>query len=108
MLTGGAVILAAGNSRRFGSDKRHYPLLPGRTMLETSLARYQEVFERVFVVLRPDDKAWAHRLTDARIVYAEDAALGMGHSLAAGVKAAQHLDYLFVASPICRLSADQR
>jgi len=96
-LTVGAVLLAAGSSRRFGSDKRHYVLTPGRTLLETSLAIYQRAFARVFLVLKPADRAWAHRLTGVTTIFAAESALGMGHSLAAGVRAARHLDALFIA-----------
>lgn len=96
-LAGGAVILAAGASSRFGSDKRRFALADGRTMLETTLATYQAAFDEIFLVLKPTDEAWASRLTAARPVYAADAALGMGHSLAAGVRAGRHLDFLFVA-----------
>ena len=96
-LAGGAVILAAGASSRFGSDKRRFALADGRTMLETTLAAYQAAFDEIFLVLKPTDEAWASRLTAARLVYATDAALGMGHSLAAGVRAGRRLDFLFVA-----------
>ncbi len=96
-MSGGAVILAAGNSTRFGSDKRRFPLSGKGAMLEATLALYQAVFEQCFVVLKPQDSFWAGRLRGVCSVHAQDAALGMGHSLAAGVAAARHLDYLFVA-----------
>ena len=93
----GAVILAAGESTRFGSDKRRFRLADGRTMLETTLAAYRGVFDEIFLVLKPADEVWASALDKVQPVYARDAALGMGHSLAAGVRAGRHLDYLFVA-----------
>ena len=96
-LAGGAVILAAGESTRFGSDKRNFRLAGGRTMLEVTLAAYQGAFDEIFLVLKPADEAWAHRLAALRPVYASDAALGMGHSLAAGVRAGRRLDFLFIA-----------
>ena len=92
-----AVILAAGESTRFGSDKRRFRLADGRTMLETTLAAYQGVFEDVFVVLKPADESWASPLGRVQPVYAKDSVLGMGHSLAAGVGAGRHFDFLFVA-----------
>ncbi len=102
-LAGGAVILAAGKSKRFGSDKRLFQLSDGRTMLETTLAVYREAFDTVFVVLQPADEARlplpGGRLLpdDVQAVHAPDAALGMGHSLAAGIRAGRSLDFLFVA-----------
>ena len=66
-------------------------------MLETTIAVYSGVFEEILLVLKIADKAWASRLDKVQLVYARDAALGMGHSLAAGVGAGRHLDFLFVA-----------
>ncbi len=96
-LQGALVVLAAGEATRFGSDKRRFPLIGGRTMLEVTLTTYQGVFDQLFLVLKPSDRPWARHLTGGRAVYAKDAALGMGHSLAAGVEAARQHDYLFVA-----------
>ena len=96
-LSGGAVVLAAGASTRFGSDKRHHRLADGRTLFEATLAVYQCVFDNIFIVLKPADETWARRHTDVQPVYAPESALGMGHSLAAGVQAARHLDFLFIA-----------
>ena len=94
---GTALILAAGRARRFGSDKRRHRLADGRTLLETTLAAYRAVFPQPLVVLRPEDAAWAARLAGALPVYAQDADLGMAHSLAAGVRAARHFNFLFIA-----------
>ena len=94
---GTALILAAGRARRFGGDKRCHRLADGRTLLETTLAAYRAVFPQPIVVLRPEDAAWAASLPGAVLVYAQDADLGMAHSLAAGVRAARHFDFLFIA-----------
>ena len=69
----------------------------GRTMLETTLAAYGDAFETIFLVLRAADEPWTSLPGAVQPVYAADSALGMGHSLAAGVRAARHLDFLFVA-----------
>lgn len=69
----------------------------GRTLLQATLARYQGAFEDVMVVLRPDDASWSDELVGSDKIYAADSQLGMGHSLAAGVAAAEHLDALFIA-----------
>lgn len=83
-----ALILAAGFGTRFGSDKRRVTLPDGRTLLGASLARAQAVFDEVHVVLRPeDDPAQLGLPPDSSIILCEDAGQGMGHSLAAGVRA---------------------
>ncbi len=79
----GAIILAAGRSRRFGSDKR-------RHLLAATVALYQSCFEAVRIVLRPEDDTLLTALEielreSDEIVHASLAHLGMGHSLAAGV-----------------------
>lgn len=81
-----ALVLAAGRSRRFGSDKRIAMLPCGQTVLAATLARVLEVFDDVRVVLRPGDDPVALAIdARARIIWAEHADEGMGSSLAAGV-----------------------
>jgi molybdenum cofactor cytidylyltransferase len=81
----GVVILGAGFSRRFGSDKRLHPL-NGLTVAECTVMKYLQVFTRVRVVLRPQDVRLTEILNQFSVekVVANDAHLGMGHSLAAG------------------------
>ena len=81
----GAVILGAGFARRFGSDKRLHPL-NGQTVAECTLEKYLDVFAYIRVVVRPHDSALEAvlRRFSVQIVVADDAQLGMGHSLAAG------------------------
>lgn len=97
---GGALILAAGFARRFGSDKRRHRLPDGRTLLEATACRYAAVFVNVAVVLREGEADLAEELSEAcptvRIVTAGDAELGMGHSLAAGVRAVRD-DWSWIA-----------
>ena len=82
-----ALVLAAGFSRRFGTDKRRASLLSGESLLQASLARARGVFEESWVVLRGDDPAsLAH---GCEPVFCSASTLGMGHSLAAGVQAIQ-------------------
>lgn len=99
---GGAILLAAGASRRFGSDKRYHVLDDGAPLLLRSVDTYVEAFERLIVVLRPDDDALAAALAArhglrSTLVRCPDAHLGMGHSLACGARAATRWDYVFVA-----------
>jgi len=102
-VTGGGVLLAAGYGRRFGSDKRRHALPDGSTLLVSSLRLYGSALARLIVVLRPGDEALAAVIeaeplaAPARVIYCADAHLGMGHSLAAGARAAGGWRYLFVA-----------
>ncbi len=87
-----ALILAAGSSRRFGSDKRQARLPSGQTMLEAVIRVHLQVVDTVRVVTREHD-AFAEavcRATGAQPVVCPHAALGMGHSLAAGLEWATH------------------
>jgi molybdenum cofactor cytidylyltransferase len=88
-----AIVLAAGRSTRFGSDKLLYPLtLDGMTapLIAHSLRPWLQVFDALTLVVRSGDHALRAALSGVkgvRWVEAEDAGLGMGHSLAAGVGA---------------------
>ncbi len=96
---GGALLLAAGFSRRFGSDKRQHLLPDGTPLLLATLQKY-DVFENLAVVIRdPDDSPaqWLeNRASPVRVIVAADAHLGMGHSLAAGVAAIADWSYVLV------------
>jgi molybdenum cofactor cytidylyltransferase len=100
---GGALLLAAGVSRRFGADKRNHRLSSGETLLQATTARYVHCFEQVVVVLRAEDAAVERALTArfdpeaVRTVNAADSRLGMGHSLAAGIKTITDWAYAFIA-----------
>lgn len=84
----GCIVLAAGSSRRFGSDKRRFVLASGTTLIEQTLAIVRTVFAQRVLVLRAEDAELATRYRDDwHIVLATDASLGMGHSLAAALPA---------------------
>ncbi|MCQ9422407.1 nucleotidyltransferase family protein [Pseudomonas sp. LJDD11] len=83
-----ALILAAGSSRRFGSDKRQALIADGRRVLQSSCTNACQAFADVRVVLREQDDAVALGLDpQVRVVRSPQADLGMGHSLASGVSA---------------------
>jgi len=94
-----AVVLAAGNSSRFGSDKLLHPLrLRGETLplIVHSLMPWLQTFERTTVVVRPGSEALCDAITTAlgpvprealRWLVCDDAAQGMAASLACGVRA---------------------
>ena len=83
-----ALILAAGSARRFGGDKRLFPI-DGVPMLSRTLEAYRAVFDAVAVVIRPREPRIADivRTAGAHIVEAPDAVRGQSRSLAAGVAA---------------------
>lgn len=83
------ILLAAGRSRRFGSDKRLHELADGTPMALAAARRLAAACERSLVVVRPGDTALARLFTEAGLetVVCQKAEQGMGHSLAAGVAA---------------------
>ncbi len=84
----GCIVLAAGSSRRFGSDKRLYHLPSGTGLLQQTLSNLRPLFVQRVLVLRSGDTELATRYgNDWQIVIAADAELGMGHSLAAAMSA---------------------
>ena len=92
-----ALVLAAGASSRFGSDKRQARLPDGRSLLEAVVATQREVFDEVWVLTRPGDayapavvaaSAASAAASDGRVrcVVCDDAADGQGHTVAAGLR----------------------
>ncbi len=92
-----AIVLAAGASRRFGSDKLLHPVtLHAVTMplAAHSLMPWLETFGQVTVVVRPDAGNFCRAIEDAldtpkaaiRWVVCTDAAQGMAFSLICGVQ----------------------
>lgn len=60
------------------------------------MATYSAVFERLTVVMRPEDTELAAQISDCSVTVANDAHLGMGHSLSAGMRSLQGVDFVFV------------
>jgi len=94
-----AIVLAAGESRRFGSDKLLHPLtLSGMTMplAAHSLLPWLETFRQITVVVRPGSEIFCSAIETAlgetdpdsiRWIECADAAQGMAASLVCGVRA---------------------
>ena len=84
------VLLAAGVGRRFGGDKLMHRLPDGTPLAAAAASSLRTACGRVVAVLRPDHELLASTLAAAgcEIVLCVDADKGMGHSLAAGVRAA--------------------
>lgn len=84
------LLLAAGRGRRFGADKRWQLLPDGRPLALAAAAHLRAACADVVAVVRPEDEALAEPLRELgyAVVACHDADGGMGHSLAAGVRAA--------------------
>lgn len=93
------ILLAAGSGSRFGGDKLLHPLADGTPIGVAAARSLRAAVERVIAVTREGDDRLADLLaeTGCEILVAPDAAQGMGHSLAAGVRAAPAADGWLIA-----------
>jgi molybdenum cofactor cytidylyltransferase len=82
-----AILLAAGQSTRFGSQKLLHPLSNGVPMVVQSARNLKRVFERVIVVISPEYLSLSKLLEAEGVegVINHRAREGMGTSLALGV-----------------------
>ena len=98
-----AVILAAGKGTRFDAEGRQQKLLAflpsGNRVAAQTAALYNSVFARVIAVVRPDQQELIalFRAAACEPVPCPNAEGGMGHSLAAGVAAAEHSASVMIA-----------
>ena len=83
------ILLAAGASRRFGSDKLLYRLGGNTPVAAAALANLRAAGPHVIAVVRPGATALANLLSDAgaTVILCANADEGMGASLAAAVSA---------------------
>ena len=94
-----AIILAAGRSQRYGRDKR-LELIEGVPMFLRTALKFKGLVPDTFVVLGPNDSDHErmlkeHGITSKRF---QDAALGMGHSLAYAI-GQRHLSQGWLVTP---------
>ncbi len=96
---GVGLLLAAGASTRFGADKLAHPLPHGVAVAVQAARHLKAEIERVIAVVRPgaDDTAQALAAEGCQVVVCENAAEGMGASLACGARAAGAVDGYLVA-----------
>ena|GEM_PF-5852850 len=95
----GALLLAAGSSRRFGdADKRCASLNGGATVLQVCIDNLASVVEDVAVVLRHEDADLIQSLDfkAGKVVSVSGSGAGMGVSLAAGIGAMSYCDSILV------------
>ena len=85
-----AILLAAGSASRFGSDKLLHPLPHGVAIAVQAARHVKAVVARIVVPVRPGAEELARllRAEGCEIVICENAAEGMGASLACAVRAA--------------------
>jgi len=83
------ILLAAGASKRFGSDKLLHPLAGNTPVAVAALARLRAAVPHVIAVVRPGATRLAELLSDkgATVILCANADEGMGASLAAAVYA---------------------
>lgn len=93
------VLLAAGASQRFGSDKRWHRLADGTPMALEAARRLRAACPDSVAVIRPGDDELATALSELglRVVVCPTASLGMGHSLVAGIAASREATGWLVA-----------
>lgn len=93
-----ALVLAAGRSQRFGSDKRLARLADGRAMLAAVCQLAGSTFRDVFVAVQPSDSADDLGLpANCNLLHCPDAAHGMGHTLANAMTRLPTANYRSVA-----------
>ena len=83
------ILLAAGASKRFGSNKLMHPLPGGTPVALAALANLRKALPHVIAVVRPGVPILEHRLSEggATVIQCVNADDGMGASLATAVGA---------------------
>lgn len=96
----GILLLAAGSSRRFGSDKR-FASLGDSTLLDCTIQNALNSRRALMVILRHDDFSLIDELAEtyptAHFLRCPDSPLGLGHSLSFGVAQAANRQFTGIA-----------
>ncbi len=103
-MPGGAIILAAGFSRRFGSDKRQHLLANGEPLLIATLSVYVNTVDETAVLLREEDLQLASLIRQSFsstrcpvILTTAKSHLGMGNSIASAIGQLKSWQYAMIA-----------
>ncbi len=93
------ILLAAGQSSRFGSHKLLHLLPNGTPMAVATLRNLAQGVDEVIAVVRPKDSELIALLSQegARVIPCSNAEQGMGASLACGISAAREADGWLIA-----------
>jgi molybdenum cofactor cytidylyltransferase len=93
------VLLAAGSSARFGTNKLLVPLADGTPLAVVAARRLRAAVARCVAVVRPDDSelVFLLRAEQLQIVECARAQDGMGASLACGISACADADAWLIA-----------
>ena len=93
------LLLAAGSASRFGSDKLRHALPHGVPIAVQAARHLRSAVQEIFAVVRPgaDELASHLKIEGCEIVVCENAAAGMGASLACAARAAGTADGYLVA-----------
>ena len=92
------LLLAAGSATRFGSDKLSHRLPHGVTIAVQAARHMHSVVPRAFAVVKPGADRLAEALSEyCEIVVCDNAADGMGASLACAARAAGKADGYLIA-----------
>lgn len=83
------ILLAAGRGQRFGGDKLEFLLADGTPLAVAAANRLRPACDRLVAVLRPGAVRLAELLSAAgcETLFCDQADAGMGHSLAAAIRA---------------------
>jgi molybdenum cofactor cytidylyltransferase len=92
------LLLAAGSATRFGSDKLSHRLPHGVPMAVQAARHLHAAIPEIFAAVRPGSDTLAGSLSEyCKVVVCENAAQGMGASLACAARAAGRADGYLVA-----------
>ena len=81
------VVMAAGQSSRFGSDKRVAKLGNGETLLSSTLLTVQQCFTDIYIVIKPDEGLQSLGLpSQTPTIMSQHSHLGLGYSISDAFK----------------------